>query len=122
MKNVILSVLGLTMLAGCSGYDYYEADVRYRQDDEDCVYYFDEGGKRFNGDIRSLKDAKKIVYRNTRCKDLYMEDTFGAARNDRKAFVSTFEEEKPAPKCHCNKCGKKSVLKNRYVIVSAYEG
>ena len=120
MKKAILSLLGLTLLAGCSGYDYYDANVNYRQKGEDCVYYFDESGEKFNQDIRSLKDSKKIVYRNTQCSDLYMQDTFGAERNDRKAILPVFTEEKNVKPCSCNKCGKKKVLKNRYVIVPAY--
>ena len=119
MKKAVLSILGLTLLAGCSGYDYYESNVNYRQKGEDCVYYFDESGEKFNQEIRSLEDSKKIVYRNTKCSELYMNDTFGAERNDRKAIVPVYEEP-VAPKCGCNKCGKKKVLKNRYVIVPAY--
>ena len=53
MKKVILSVLGLTLLAGCSGYDYYKTDVRYRQKGKDCVYYYDEKGKQFNEEIKN---------------------------------------------------------------------
>ena len=120
MKKVVLSVLGLTLLAGCSGYEYYETNVRYYQDGEDCIYYYDEDGEKFSKEIRSLRDDKKIVYRNTRCEDLYNDDTFGAERNDRKAVVPVFVEEKPATKCGCNKCAKKQVLKNRYIIVPSY--
>lgn len=123
MKKVILSVLGLSLVAGCSGYDYYKTDVRYRQKGRDCVYYYNENGKKFNQEIRSLKDAKQIVYRDTKCEDLYMNDTFGyAERNDRKAIVPVFTTEKPVKKCGCNKCGKKQVLKNKYIVVPAYEG
>ncbi|MBR3510616.1 MAG: hypothetical protein IKN73_00975 [Alphaproteobacteria bacterium] len=121
MKKTILSLLSLTLLAGCSGYDYYKTNVNYRQKGEDCVYYYNEKGKKFNEDIRSLKDTKKIVYRNTQCSDLYMQDTFGyAERNDRKAIVPVFPEEKTTSSCGCNKCGKKKVLKNKYIIVPAY--
>lgn len=122
MKKVILSVLGLAALAGCSSsYDYYTTDVRYRQKGKDCVYYYNEDGDKFNESIRSLKDSKQIVYRNTSCYDLYMDDTFGyAERNDRKTIVPVYTEEKPAkPACGCQKCAKKQVLKNRYVIVSS---
>ena len=77
MKKVILSLLGLTLIAGCSGYDYYKTNVRYRQKGKDCVYYYNEKGKKFNDEIRSLKDAKKVVYRNVRCEDLYGNDTYG---------------------------------------------
>ena len=117
MKNVILSVAGLALLAGCSGYDYYETDLRYRQDGKDCIYYFGEKGKKFNEDIRSLKDAKQIVYRNTQCSDLYGDDTFNYERNDRKAIIPVYTEQK-ASKCGCSKCAKKQFLKNRYIIVS----
>lgn len=120
MKKTILSLLGLALLAGCSGYDYYDANVNYRQKGEDCVYYFDESGEKFNQEIRSLKDSKKIVYRNTKCSDLYGQDTFGAERNDRKAIIPVVAEEKNVKPCGCNKCGKKKVLKNRYIIVPAY--
>lgn len=125
MKKIVLSVLGLTVLAACTGYDYYRTDVRYRQDGEDCVYYASEDGKRFSNDLRSLKDAKRIVYRNTKCEDLYNDDTFGAERNDRKAIVPVYAEENSvvtAPKCGCNKCAKKRTLKNRYIIVPSFAG
>lgn len=124
MKKVILSLLGLTLIAGCSGYDYYKTDVRYRQKGKDCVYYYNEKGKKFNEEIRSLKDAKKVVYRNVKCEDLYGNDTYGyTQRNDRKAIVPAFVEEKPAEtSCGCKTCAKKQVLKNRYVIVPAFNG
>lgn len=124
MKKIVLSVLGLTVLAACTGYDYYRTDVRYRQDGDDCVYYASEDGKRFSNDLRSLKDAKRIVYRNTKCEDLYNDDTFGAERNDRKAIVPVYTEENSvvAPKCGCNKCAKKRTLKNRYIIVPSFAG
>jgi len=42
MKKSLLSLLALALIAGCSGYDYYKTDVRYRQDGDDCVYYYSE--------------------------------------------------------------------------------
>lgn len=124
MKKVVLSVLGLTLIAGCSGYDYYKTNVRYRQDGDDCVYYYNEKGKEFNGEIRNLKDAKKVVYKNTRCEDLYGKDTYGYTKRDRNAILpARVEEEKPAaPSCGCQACAKKQVLKNRYIIVPSYAG
>ncbi len=116
MKKIVLSMLGLALVAGCSGYDYYKTDVRYRQVGEDCVYYYEEDGKKFNADIRSLADDKKIVYRNTRCSDLYESDIFNTERNDRKAIVPAYTEQK-STKCGCSKCSKKQVLKSRYIIV-----
>jgi len=117
MKKAVLSVLALALVAACSGYDYYKTDVRYRQEGKDCVYYYAEKGKKFNEDIRSLKDAKKIVYANTLCSELYESDIFNTERNDRKAIVPAYTEQK-STKCGCSKCGgKKQVLKNRYIIV-----
>lgn len=119
MKKTILSLLGLAVVAGCSGYDYYKTDVRYRQSGKDCIYYFGEKGKKFNEDIRSLKDAKQIVYRNTQCSDLYGNDTFNYERNDRKAIIPVYVEQKSSNTgCGCSKCNKKRFVKNRYVVVS----
>lgn len=123
MKKVILSLLGFTLIAGCSGYDYYKTNVRYRQEGDNCVYYYNEKAKEFNSEIRDLKDAKKVVYKNVRCEDLYLNDTYGySQRNDRKAIIPAATEEPVASKCGCKTCGKKQVLKNRYVIVPAYAG
>ncbi|MCQ2568115.1 MAG: hypothetical protein MJ163_00755 [Alphaproteobacteria bacterium] len=123
MNKFVLSMLGLTLIAGCSGYDYYKTDLRYRQDGKDCIYYYNEKGDKFNNEIRSLKDAKKIVYRNTRCEDLYNGDTFGFERNDRKAIIPVFNEEKPVEQnCGCVSCGKKRTLNKRYIIVPSYAG
>lgn len=118
MKQVILSILGLALVAGCSGYDYYQTDVRYRQKGKDCVYYYSEEGDKFNDEIRSLEDAKQIVYRNTQCSDLYNRDIFNTDRSDRKAIVPVYSEQKTTnTKCGCSKCGKKKVYQNRYIIV-----
>ena len=123
MKKVILSLLGLTVMAACSGYDYYKTDVRYRQEGDNCVYYYNEKGKQFNSEIRNLKDAKQIVYKNVKCEDLYLNDSYGySERNDRKAIIPAYVEEKTTPTCGCKTCGKKQVLKNRYVIVPAFNG
>ena len=123
MKKVILSVLGLALVAGCSGYDYYKTDVRYRQKGDDCVYYYSEDGKKFSNEIRDLKDAKKIVYKNTSCADLYGKDSFDYMQRTRNAILpARVEEEMPAPKCGCQACAKKQVLKSRYVIVPSYAG
>ena len=124
MKKVILSVLGLTLIAGCSGYDYYKTNVRYRQKGNDCIYYYSEKGKEFNDEIRNLKDAKQVVYKNVKCEDLYGKDSFGYTQRTRNAIVpARVEEEAPAaPKCGCSVCAKKQVLKSRYIIVPSYAG
>ena len=123
MKKVVLSVLGLSLLAACSGYDYYKTNVRYRQDGDDCIYYYGEAGEKFNSEIRNLKDAKEVVYKNVKCEDLYLNDTYGySERNDRKAIIPAYVEEEKTPACACKACGKKQVLKNRYIIVPSFAG
>ena len=72
MKKVILSVLGLTLLAACSGYDYYKTDVRYRQEGNDCVYYY---GEKVEGAM-----AATFKYSG----DGYGEDTFDAYYRGKK--------------------------------------
>ena len=124
MKKVILSLLGFAFLAGCAGYDYYKTNVRYRQVGNDCIYFYNEKGKEFNEDIDSLKDNKKVVYKNVKCEDLYLNDTFGyAERNDRKAIVPVYVEEKPVmSSCGHNTCTKKRFMKSKYTIIPAYAG
>lgn len=119
MKKILVSVIALTALAGCASYyDYYKGGVRYTQDGEDCIYYAGEYGSRYSADIRTLDNSKRIVYRNTRCEDLYARDNFGAApRRDRQVLAPAAE---PAT---CNSCGCKScaqpVVRRKYVIVPA---
>ncbi len=120
MKKVLCSVIALGALVGCGGYyDYYKSGVRYTQDGADCVYYSGEYGRKYSNEIASLDDEKKIVYRNTRCEDLYLNDNLGQdARHDRRVFVPA---ARPAPcdgKCVRKKCGG-ATLQRKYVIVSA---
>ena len=109
MKKASFALLGLLVLAGCSSYDYYRGDVRYTQDGEDCVFVSTERGRRYSEDIRSLDMDKKIVYRNTQCRDLYVRDNFGqASRTGRQVLVPAAKQE-----CGCvKKCDKK-----KYVFV-----
>ena len=107
MKKILFFVLWLAVLSGCTYYDYYKGGVRYTQDGEDCIFYSAEYGRHFSNEVRSLDANKKVVYRNTMCRDLYSADVAGQpARHDRKIIV-------PAAKttCGCNKCsGAKYVL------------
>ena len=111
MKKTLFALFGLMVLAGCSSYDYYKGGIRYTQDGDDCVFYSAERGRRYSEDIRSLDMDKKIVYRNTKCRDLYLRDNFGAAQRTERQ-VLTPATSKPAT-CGCEKkCGKK-----KYVFV-----
>ena len=83
---------------------------------------------KVHGDIKlhyTVYEDKKIVYRNTRCEDLYARDTFGQERRqERKILVPAAQEvscnlcganvEKVS--CGCKTCGQ-AVLKRRYVIM-----
>ena len=110
MKKTLFALLGLTVLAGCATYyDYYKGGVRYTQDGDDCVFYSAERGRRYSEDIRSLDTDKKIVYRNTKCRDLYLRDNAGMmSRTERSVLAPVAKSE-----CGCaKKCGKK-----KYVFV-----
>ncbi len=126
MKKTLVSVFALTALVGCAGsYDYYKGGVKYSQEGEDCVYYIGEEGHRFNREISDMDNSKKIVYRNTRCADLYERDNLGQEpRHDRRILVPAAREvtvaqpvQVSAPSCGCATCGQ-PVLKRRYVIVA----
>ncbi|MDO4424085.1 MAG: hypothetical protein Q4C08_04800, partial [Pseudomonadota bacterium] len=58
---------------------------------------------------------KKIVYRNTMCRDLYLRDNMGvASTNARQILVPAAATVADAPKCaKCNKCA----TKKKYVFV-----
>ena len=80
MKKTVVALFGLAMLSGCAGYyDYYKGGVRYTQDGEDCIFYAAERGRHYSEDIRKLDMDKKIVYRNTMCRDLYQRGGYYAA-------------------------------------------
>ncbi len=121
MKKVLFSMLVLTALVGCGGYyDYYKGGVRYTQDGQDCIYYAGEQGRNFSSYVDGMNESKKIVYRNTRCEDLYARDTFGQEVQQKRQILVPAAQEVKVEKasCGCNSCVK-PVLKRRYVIVSA---
>lgn len=121
MKKVLVSVVALTALAGCAGYyDYYKSDVRYVQDGEDCIYYAGEDGRHFTGDMKKLNNDKKVVYHNTRCRDLYRQDNAGIIpTQERKVFVPTSDLTPLAPSCGCQAECPRQTAKRRYVIMPA---
>jgi len=129
MKKVLVSIFALTALAGCATYyDYYKGDVRYVQDGEDCVYYAGEMGEHFSNEIRNLHTGKKIVYRNTRCADLYNRDMTGQApRADRVIMAPaaqvvsysapvTYAAPVATSSYGCHAC--KPVSTRKYILVS----
>ncbi|MBO5740056.1 MAG: membrane lipoprotein lipid attachment site-containing protein [Alphaproteobacteria bacterium] len=116
MKKTLFALFGLVVLTGCSTYfDYYKGGVRYTQDGEDCIFYAAERGRHYSDDIRSLNTDKKIVYRNTMCRDLYLRDNMGvASTNARQILVPAAATVSETPICSkCNKCA----TKKKYVFV-----
>ncbi|MBE6457900.1 MAG: hypothetical protein E7011_03805 [Alphaproteobacteria bacterium] len=110
MKKTVFALFGLVVLSGCGGYyDYYKGGVRYTQDGEDCVFYSAERGRRYSDDIRLLDSDKKIVYRNTMCRDLYQKDNmWQTPRTERQVLTPVAKSD-----CGCaQKCGAK-----KYVFV-----
>ena len=140
MKKVIAAIFGLAVLTGCSSYyDYYKGGVRYTQDGMDCIYYAGEHGRRFSSNEYALDSGKKVVYRNTRCSDLYRADMAGQApRADRQILTQAAAVETGCSSCNagyyqgtpvvepsystcnngCKTCGQ-PVLKRRYVVVQS---
>lgn len=128
-----LTLVALIALAGCSSYyDYYKGGVRYTQDGEDCIYSSGEYARNYSNSVNSADLGKKIVYRNTRCADLYAKDIADQEpRNERRVLTPAVEYDaepvmepmpmvmKPAPvmKKPCNCCKKKRAAK-QYVVVS----
>ena len=128
MKKVLVSAIALTSLVGCGAYyDYYKGDVKYTQDGPDCIYYVGEHVRNYSRYVGGLDSGKKIVYRNTRCEDLYAIDNFGQEpRHDRQILTpaarvvpcdSCGVEQVSCDSCSCGK--SQPVLKRRYIIMPA---
>lgn len=121
MKKFLISFVGLALLAGCTYYDYYKAGVRYTQDGDDCIYYVAESGRDYTSRIDGLDNNEKIVYRNTKCADLYARDNDGRipARQNAVFVPSTTyvdgSYDNAYPSCGCKKCGAPA----KYVLVPA---
>ena len=111
MKKMVMSAVALAALAGCTHYDYYKGAVKYTQDGKDCIYYADEYARRYSDDIRGIDTDSRIVYKNTKCADLFARDNAGRAeRNDRKVLVPAapkaescpFAKTAPMSDCECD--------------------
>src|SRR5574344_84918 len=120
MKKVLISVIALTALVGCaSDYNYYQGDIKYTQDGDDCIYNIGESGNKFSKDVRKMDANKTIVYRNTMCSDLYARDMLAEQKPvvepepvvvPESAPCAMAIEQSALPKCGCQKSGEKRVL------------
>lgn len=119
MKKILVSMFAVAAISGCTYYDYYKGDVRYTQDGDDCIYYADEYGRRFSDNVRAMDGSDRIVYRNTRCADLFARDNASrVSRNERKAIVPVAAESTPvvAPATNCCGCNAEPISRRFYTI------
>ena len=88
------------VITGCSYYDYYKGGVRYVQRGDNCVYYLEESSEeQFSDKVEEFDDENRIVYKNTRCEDLFARDNAGRMdRNSRHVLVpAAVANRKPKP-------------------------
>ena len=101
MKKFLISVVALAGLAGCTYYDYYKGCVRYTQDVADCVYYSGEYSRHYSYYINGIDGEKRIVYRNTRCEDLFARDNGGRAPRPERKILAPAIQEAPVAEQSC---------------------
>lgn len=116
MKKLLVYMIAMAGLAGCTYYDYYKGGVRYTQDGKDCIYYSDEYARHYSANIDGIDGNNRIVYKNTRCEDLFARDNGGRVqRNDRKVLVPAMIESAPvAADCGC--CRAEPISRRFYTI------
>ncbi len=122
MKKVLVSVIAAAAVSGCAGYyDYYNGNVRYTQDGKDCVYYSTDNARHYTSDVSAVDANKKIVYKNTKCSDLYASDYAGnVPMPQRKVLTPAATTQTPEVVEVRPACEKTTtVVKRRYVIVPA---
>ena len=102
MKKLLMSVVAISAVAGCSSYDYYKGDVRYVQDGDDCVYYSNEYARNYSDRIRGIDGSDRIVYKNTKCSDLFGRDNAGRTPRNNRVVVAPAATEQVSV---CTKCG-----------------
>ena len=117
MKKLLMSVVAMGVLAGCTYYDYYKGNVRYTQDGEDCVYYADEYARNYSDSIRGIDGNDRIVYKKTKCADLFARDNAGRTPRNNRVVVAPVATDSVStcPKCGCN-ADKFSVTRRFYSI------
>ncbi len=118
MKKLLVYAIAMAGLAGCTYYDYYKGGVRYTQDGKDCVYYSDEYARHYSANIDGIDGNNRIVYKNTKCEDLFARDNAGrVARNDRKIIVpAAVESVQTIKAADCGCCRAEPISRRFYTI------
>lgn len=118
MNKLLVYAIAMAGLAGCTYYDYYKGGVRYTQDGKDCVYYTDEYARHYSNDIDGIDGNNRIVYKNTKCEDLFARDHAGnTARADRKIIVpAAVENVKTVKTTGCGCCRAEPISRRFYTI------
>ena len=100
MQKILSFMIVAGLITGCSYYDYYKGGVRYVQRGDNCVYYSEESSEeQFSDKVEEFDDDNRIVYKNTRCEDLFKRDNaVRMDRNNRHVLVpATVANRKPKP-------------------------
>ena len=100
MQKILSFMIVAGVVTGCSYYDYYRGGVRYVQRGDNCVYYSEESSEeQFSEKVEEFDDENRIVYKNTRCEDLFARDNAGRMdRNKRHVLApATVANRKPKP-------------------------
>ena len=99
MQKILSFLIVGGVLVGCSSYNYYKGNVRYVQRGDDCVYYTSESAKHYSDGVERFSDDNRIVYKDTRCEDLFARDNVGrTARDERRVLApASVVNRKPKP-------------------------
>lgn len=100
MQKILSFMIVAGVITGCSYYDYYRGGVRYVQRGDNCVYYSEESSEeQFSEKVEEFDDENRIVYKNTRCEDLFARDNAGRMdRNKRHVLApATVANRKSKP-------------------------
>ncbi len=85
MQKILSFLIVAGLITGCSYYDYYKGGVRYVQRGDNCVYYSEESSEeQFSEKVEEFDDENRIVYKNTRCEDLFARDNAGRMDHNKR--------------------------------------
>lgn len=89
MQKILSFMIVAGMITGCSYYDYYRGGVRYVQRGDNCVYYSEESSEeQFSEKVEEFDDENRIVYKNTRCEDLFARDNAGRMDRNKRHVLA----------------------------------